>query len=633
MVLSLMRKHAKSWLIKFLIAIIALVFIFYFGYSFTSEETRKVAKVNGEVITGTEYQKAYRDMLTSLQRQYKDFWDDNLLEKLDLKNRVLQNLIDQKLIAQEAERLGLEVTEQEVQQTIMEYPAFQTDGRFDMRRYETLLAQNRMNPEDFEQGLIGDLMQQKLRRFLFAFMAVTDQEVRDEYVYTNEKVKVSYVVFNAEDFKDAVEVDQKAMESYFKKNREKYRVPDKIKACYLTVDPDRFKDQVKVNELEIREYYEYNTDQYSHPEQVRARHILIRVDEDATEAEERARRGQAKEILEQAREGAGFVELAKKYSEDPSASQGGDLGYFSEGEMVEPVEKAAFGLKPGEISDLVRSRYGYHIIKVEDVKEAKTESLEEVQDDIVEKLTADAAADLAHERGLSLVDQMPYEVDLPAYAEEQGYAVEYTDYFSRYEPTEEFGRNENLHELLFALDEKETSDLRELEGKFYIFQVVDKKSSFTPEMSEVSEELKEDAAASLAAESARSAAAGYLAQLKGGKDWEELAEEKAMKVQETDFFTREEAIPGVGRSNRFQEEVFRLGEENRYLDPIYEGRNGAFVIRWEARKGIDEERFQEEKEETRASIRQKKHGMAFRKWLEEMRGRAKIEILTSVDSW
>ena len=136
MVLSIMRKHAKSWLIKFLIGIIAVVFIFYFGYSFTAKKGLKIAYVNGEVISGPEYQKAYRDLLEPLRRQYKDLWNDNMIKVFDLKNRALENLINQKLITQDAKKLGLDVTESEIQQAIMDYPAFQVNGQFDIRRYK-----------------------------------------------------------------------------------------------------------------------------------------------------------------------------------------------------------------------------------------------------------------------------------------------------------------------------------------------------------------------------------------------------------------------------------------------------------------------------------------------------------------
>ena len=135
MLLSLMRKHAKSWLIKFMIGIIAIVFIFYFGYSFTSNEGVKVAEVNGEIISGVEYKETYRDLLTNLQTEYQNVWNDNLIQVFDLKNRALEGLINQKIISQEAKRIGLDVTDKEIQEQIIGFTDFQSGGRFDERRY------------------------------------------------------------------------------------------------------------------------------------------------------------------------------------------------------------------------------------------------------------------------------------------------------------------------------------------------------------------------------------------------------------------------------------------------------------------------------------------------------------------
>ena len=181
MVLSLMRRHAKSWLIKFLIGMIAVVFIFYFGYSFTAKRVAKIAHVNGEPISRSEYEKTYRRLLEALQREYKSVWSENLVEVFDLKNKALQDLINQKLVSQEARRIGLDVTEEEIQNEILTYPAFQYNGRFDESRYRALLSRNRMKPGDFEAGIAQDLFQKKLRQFLMTFSPVTEQEALDHY--------------------------------------------------------------------------------------------------------------------------------------------------------------------------------------------------------------------------------------------------------------------------------------------------------------------------------------------------------------------------------------------------------------------------------------------------------------------
>jgi len=630
MLLSMMRKHAKSWLIKVLIGIIAVVFIFYFGYSFRAKKGLKVAYVNGELISGMEYQKAYWDLLEALRRQYKDVWNDNLIKVFDLKNRALDNLINQKLISQEARKIGLDVTESEIQQAIMDYPAFQIDGQFDMRRYMGLLSQNRMQPEDFEVSMAKELLDGKLRQFLLTFMPITDQEVLDYYSYANEKIKISYVQFKPEKFKKSINPDQASLETFFKDRREEYRVPEKIKLAYLLIDPDTFKDKVEVKDDEIEDYYEYNMDTFLQPKEVKARHILFKLSQDAGEAEEKEVREKATEVLEEARKGNDFATLAKKYSEGPTKSSGGDLGYFTAGRMVKPFEDTAFKMKKGEISDLVRTRFGYHIIKVEDVKEARTKALDEVRDQISKTLLKTGSAELAHEYALSLIDQMPYDADLAKYAAERELEIKNTGEFSQDQPIPGIGGDDKLRQSLFSLRKGETSELLELKDKFYIFQVSERKESYLPEMAEVTDKLKDDYLTYRSAEEAKAAAKSYLTALKEGKSWDEAAKEKQLEIEETDFFTRRGPVPKIGHAPDLLETAFSLNRSNRYPDTIFKNDKGAFVIRWEASEGIDEDNYQEEKEKYRFSLMQTKHRRAFQVWIDRLKKKAEIEIVTPV---
>jgi peptidyl-prolyl cis-trans isomerase D len=626
----MMRKHAKSWLIKVLIGIIALVFIFYFGYSFTAKKGLKVAYVNGELISGMEYQKAYWDLLEALRRQYKDVWNDNLIKVFDLKNRALDNLINQKLISQEARKIGLDVTESEIQQAIMDYPAFQIDGQFDMRRYRGLLNQNRMKPEDFEASMAKELLDGKLRQFLLTFMPVTDQEVLDYYSYTNEKIKISYVQFKPENFKKSINPDQASLETFFKDRQEGYRVPEKIKLAYLLIDPETFKDKVEIKDDEIEEYYEYNMDTFQQPKKVKARHILFKLSQDAAGAEEKKVKEKATEVLEEARKGNDFATLAKKYSEGPTKSSGGDLGYFTAGRMVKPFEETAFKMKKGEISDLVRTRFGYHIIKVEDVKEARTKALDEVRDQISKTLLKTGSAELAHEYALSLIDQMPYDADLAKYAAERELEIKNTGAFSQDQPIPGIGGDDKLRQSLFSLQKNETSELLELKEKFYIFQVSERKESYLPEMAEVTDKLKDDYLAYRSAEEAKAAAERYLTALKEGKTWDEAAKEKQLEIEETDFFTRQGPVPKIGYAPDLLETAFSLNSSKRYPETIFKNDKGSFVIRWEASEGIDEGKYQEEKEKYRFSLMQTKHRRAFQVWIERLKRKAEIEIVTPV---
>lgn len=624
MLLSLMRKHAKSYLIKVLIAIIAVVFIFYFGYSFRSPRGVKMATVNGEPITSTEYQKTYRELLESLRRQYGDMWSENLIEAFDLKNQALQQLINQRLITQEAKRLGLDVTEEEIRSEIMSYPAFQFQGRFHEGRYRAVLDQNRMAPEDFERSVSEALLKDKASQFLAAFLPVTDQEVREYYTYLNEEAKVDFVTFDPADFREQVKYDPSEVEQFFKDRKDRYRIPDKINAAYIKINPSDFMNQINIPESQLKAYYQENMDRYKTDKKVKARHILFRLDEDKS-SEEKVRQ-KALEVLEKARKGEDFEALARAYSEDPSAEHGGDLGYFSKGQMVEPLEEAAFELEKGELSDLVKTRFGYHIIKLEDIQEAGVRPFEEVRDEISDRLRSLQASDIAHEEALSLMDQMPYEVDLKEYARSQGLSAQETGLFSKGEEIPGLGEGEKLEQVLFSLEEGQVSDVVEFNESFFIFQTLEKVPSHIPELDEVREAVEKDLVSERAREKARKAAQGLLERLREGGDWDRLTKEAGLTPKTTDYFNRNQEVPGLGDNPELRNAAFELTEAEPYPDKVFESASGAVIMRWAASRDIDEDALEEEKEEYRSSIREMKHRELFDAWLQELRQGAEIKI-------
>jgi peptidyl-prolyl cis-trans isomerase D len=632
MVLSLMRKHAKSWLIKALIAIIAVVFVFYFGYSFRSRASAKVAYVNGDVISTVEYEKTYRNLVEQLRREYKGVWNENLIKVFNLKNRALESLIRQKLISQEAKKIGLGVTEKEIQEKIMSFPAFQFQGQFDQARYAATLEENRMKPEDFELIVAQDLLQEKVQQFLMTFSPVTDQEVLDQYAFANRKVKISYVQFQPDRYKNSVKVEQGGTEKYFEEHKEKYRVPAKIKVAYVVFDPEVYKKEQKITEQQLKDYYEDHIDAFKEKKQVRARHILFRLSDKASKEEEEKVREKALAVLKKAKEGENFAHLAETYSEDPGTKkEGGDLGYFSSGQMVKPFEDAAFKLKKGEISDLVRTPFGYHIIKVEDTKAARTKSFEEVRKQIAETLVKRGAGDEAQEKALTFLDQMPYGADLKQYASEHKLTVKETDYFSQGEAVPGVGGDEKLKQTIFSLGKEETSDVMESQGKFYIFQVMDKKASFLPSIDQVAEQVKKDYAAYLAMAAAKAAAEQFLAKLKAGKEWAPLCKEFQVEPKTTGFFSRQDYIPEISQSSEAHEAAFAISQKKRYPDSVFETEKSVLVMRWEGAQGIDQKKYQEEETNYRDMLVRTRQQVIFQEWLDHLRKGAKINIVEPIE--
>ena len=620
-----MRKHAQSWMIKFLIFMIALVFIFYFGYSFNSEEGVKVAEVNGESISKLEYEKTYQDMLTNLRNEYKSVWNDNLIKVLDLKNRALEELIEQKLITQEAGRIGLSVTKKEVREKILEIPGLITNGRFDENRYRYWLSSQRLTPEAFEKNYSQDLLRQKLIQFLSTFLVLSDQEILDNYKYVNEKINLDFIKFSPDEFKASVKKDKEAIKVFFEDRKENYRIPEKIKIAYIKISPESFNDKVKLSEDDLKGYYEDNIDMFTQEKEVKASHILFRVPPNATPEEQEKIKEKAESVLEMAKKGEDFAKLAREYSDDPSKENGGDLGYFKRGRMIKEFEDAAFSLKKGEISGLVKTSYGYHIIKVDDIKEKKVKPFDEVRTQIDGIMRHNRTMDMADEKGLSLIDQLPYDVNLKQFAADHDEPYGSTEFFSRSEPAPLVSGNSKLIETLFSLEKGETTDLVEQNDEYYIMQMIDKENSYLPKLDEVYTKVEADYIEDVALKDAGIEAEKYLEKLKEGSNWEDLAKEKHRTVESTDFFTRNGTPGKIGIVPGIQDAAFKLTADKPFPDKVFKNDEGAYVIKWEAKQDIDITKYKEEKERYAESLLRTKRQEIFNDWLNKMKAKSDID--------
>lgn len=631
MFITMMRRHTKGIMIKVMIGLIAVVFIFWGIYSFRETPGAKIAYVNGDLITGQEYEAVYREMLDALQKQYKEYWNDNLIKVFQLKQRALESLINKRLISQEAARIGLKVTDDEASNAILTYPAFQVNGVFDEGRYRSLLRYNRMEPADFELGIKSELLGKKIHDFIKCFIPIIDTEIINYYTYQKERINIGFVSFNPRNFKGKTEVKQDVREAYFKENKEKYRIPAQIKIAYLTLDPSDFVDKATIVEQEISDFYELNPERFKDPKQIKARHILFKVSPNASKSEVGEAIERAIAVLKKARGGEDFAALARKYSQDPTASKGGDLGYITRGQMPKPFEERAFSLKAGEISGPVRTQFGWHIIKVDDIKDGTIKTLPEVRDQIVTTLKKDISSDMAHERILTLMDQMPYDVNLATYAAKEGLKVNESDYFSKDAPIPGLGEDERLKKSIYSLDKGEVSEVIEHKGKFYILQVADVKDSYIPEISEVSDQLNNDLADHLCLVAAKKEAEKYLEELKGGADWFELAKKKGLETDETGFFTRERDTPKIGYSPSISEAAFSLSTQKRYPDQVFEVSKKVYVIGWLNREEINMKDFDKEKKAFKQALLSTKERRIFNTWLQSLKGKADIKIVTPIE--
>jgi len=384
--LDQMRRH-KGWL-KWSLALVVLTFIAFYIPSFLDSTSSTVgatpreviAQVNGHELTAGEFQQRYQQQVQAYRQQFGGNINDQLLRQLGIDQQILTQMIDEQVELDEAERHGIKVNDDELAQQIFAIPALQESGRFiGERRYEQLLQSQTppISKSDFEEGLRRSMVLDRLRTALTDWMAISDAELEREYKQRNEKVKLDIVAITADKFRDKVTVSDADVSTYFDAHKAEYRIGEQRKIKYLLIDREQMRQKIAVTPQEIQKFYNDNIQQFQTPEQVRASHILLKT----AGKDEAEVRKQAEDILKQAKApGADFAALATKYSEDEgSKAKGGDLDYFSRGRMVPEFEMAAFSMQPGQISDLVKSQFGFHIIKVVDRKAAVTKPLEEVK--------------------------------------------------------------------------------------------------------------------------------------------------------------------------------------------------------------------------------------------------------------
>ena len=412
--LDRMRRH-RGWL-KWSLAIVVVSFILLYIPSFMDDPTQGaasnavVADVDGREITAAQFRRVYQQQMQQYRQSYGANIDDRLLKQLGIDQRIVQQMIQEEASLAEAKRLGIIASDAEVRERILALPAFQENGQFiGDQRYRQLLRMQTppMRPDEFEDQVRRSIVSEKLQAAVTGWVTVAESDVVAEFKKRNEKVKLAVVTFPADKFREGLVATDAEVAKHFEDHKETYRVSEKRKVRYVTIDQEGLRQKATVTGQQIERSYNDNIQQYSTPEQVRASHILLKTEG----KDDAAVKKQAEDLLAKIKAGANFEELAKKHSEDEvSAAKGGDLDFFNKGAMVPEFDKVAFALPPGQMSDLVKSSYGYHIIKVTDKRPASQKTLAEVRAQIEDQLKWEQAQSAAQK----LADQVASELKKPA---------------------------------------------------------------------------------------------------------------------------------------------------------------------------------------------------------------------------
>ncbi|MBI5843453.1 MAG: SurA N-terminal domain-containing protein [Deltaproteobacteria bacterium] len=573
--LSFMRKHATSWAIKIILGSIVLVFVFWGMGNFAQDDKDFVATVNGERITTAQFEQGLKNLRNYYQNQFKDKFNE-LEKQLDLETKTVDQLVEARLWTQAATRLGFSVTDDELRKEISGLPWFSATGGFSEERYKEILRNMGYGRGQFEENIRETLLRQKLQDFASSAATVSESEILARYNSDGRRIAVDWVAFEPSHYTPAASSEKEARK-YFEDHEDDYRTEPVMKAAVLAFQPGAFAGRVDVPADDIAAYYEEKASEFDAPKQVSARHILIKTDPNAAKEVDEAARLKALELEKRVRSGEDFAELAKANSDCPSKERGGDLGFFDQKTMTKAFADKAFSMKPGEISGPVKTEFGWHIIKLEQVKEGHKMSLEEASGQIRARLAMEDADELAFQEAQKAESATLGVDSLEEAAKKLGMTVITTDYFTKQGPAG-MPNGAAFADAAFELEKGDFSETIQVPGAYYVIQVLDKKKSAIPAFEAVKDRVMADLAKKKAGDMARQAAVKFIAATASGKSFAELAPLYGLGVKSSEPFSRGQSIPGMAPDEGVTREVFMLSKAAPFSSKPVPGKVGFMVF-------------------------------------------------------
>ncbi|MBI3693546.1 MAG: peptidylprolyl isomerase [Acidobacteria bacterium] len=617
------RRQAVRILLGAVLGLIAISMVvtlipgIYGGGSSGTTDT-VLAEVRGEEVTLNEAQEQLQDAARNQRLPAGAF--------KFMAPQVVQQLITDKALLQEADRLGLGVTDEEMVDLLkLNLPFLFPGGTFVGKdAYARFVAErfNNKSVPEFETLVRKDLMMMKLRRLITDAVTVTPAELEKEYRRRNEKARIEYATVSEASVKSGLTASQAEIEDHFKKNRTAYPLPERRTFQYLVIDDARAATNIQITPAEVERYYNENRERFRVQDRVRVTHILLKTT-DKKEDEIKKIEARVQDLLKQARAGKDFAELAKSNSEDTaSAPKGGEVGWVTRGQTVPEFDAKAFSMKPGEISDLVKTQYGFHILKVLEKDNARMKPLAEVEATIRQEITRDRA----ELEKLRLADRaraaaQKYAQNLVQAGGEVGIPVLTGTLVDRNAALPEVGAEPALMDSLFAATKGVVVGPVQLASKTVVAVVTEVQPSRQAELAEVMDRVKTDTIAAKAREAVEARAQKLLerAQALGG-DLKKAAKEFGAEVKTSDAFPRDGSIPGLGPASSVAQAF--TAPAHTLAGPVAAGADRA-VYKVIERIEADMAGFEGEKGIIRENIAGTRQNEAFEVFKDELRERLK----------
>ncbi|MFL2948526.1 MAG: SurA N-terminal domain-containing protein [Nitrospinales bacterium] len=635
--LSIIREHADSWMIKAILWLIIFAFIGTIFYSWgmggsSGSSGGVIASVNGEEIRQGEYERTFNNIVDFYRQQFKNQFSNDMIKKLDLKNQALEALIQKKILLHEAKKQNIQVSNKEVISFIKNIPAFQSSKKFSEIAYRNYINSQRLTPGEFEETQRQTLLLDKLEKIFRTNSKASKSEILKEFRKQEDKIKLEYVKFTNDNFTSKTPISEQALKDYFQANKPKFEIPPQIRVEYVKIEPKNFQSKIEPREEDIEDYYKTKIANFHVKKKYKASHILTSlkpsdIEGDITEkqkqADEKAKH-KSTELLERLNKGADFSEVAKKHSDDSSSgANGGSLGEFPEGTMVSAFEKTLDKLKPGEISKPILSPFGYHIIKLESRTEKRIKPLSEVKDQITQSLKEIKARQRVKRIIKRIHQAAEKDENLSKAAEDHQLETAETDFFSRESHTLlEIGNQPDFFNTAFRLEKNKVSEPIITPEVSFVLKITEEKSKYIPELSKVKEKVKE----ALIESNNEAATLKKFKELKDNlakeKDLEKVVNGYDITIRNTPFFSKAESIPGIGDINQIKEKAFsmKIGEFSSA-----QIRNRFYLYKLEDIEKAGEP-DNEKIRQIANQIKIDKSRQAFQEWVENLKTGAKILV-------
>ena len=536
---------------------------------------------------------------------------------------LLDKMINQRMLEYEAQRMGLRVSDQENAEQIRQIlpTAFSGGSVSSLENYAAEVQQRTgMSVPEFEEVLRSSLLQSKVQRLVTDGIGASPVEIAEEFKHRNEKVKLEYVVIKPAELESKVEVTEATLAGFFEKSKSRYQIPERRGFQYALLDVSALRQAMHPSDAAVEAYYKQNLDQYRVQNRVHVEHILLKTT-GKTDAEVAEIRKKAEDVLAKVRKGGKFEDLAKQFSEDDTTKvKGGDLGWIIKGQTVPEFEQAAFALKPGEVSGLVKSMFGFHIIKMVEREEARTKSLEEVRSSIVPIL----AGQLAEEKAATLSEQMAAAVRQSSRAPLEDMAKRFSLQLGTVppvaagDPLGPLGVSNEARDFLFSAQKGEDSSPIRLDRGTVIVRVTDIQPAHQAVLAEVRSKVEGDFRAEKSTGLARERAEEIAKRAKGGEPLAAAAKAVGLEAQNSDMLARNDTLAGLTPMRKFA---------NAYTLPV--GQTSAavpvgtnwLIFRVAERQEPNPTELMAQQEQIRRQIVQSKQQLAFEAFQESLRQR------------